>query len=311
MNSSRPTRPGAFALCGAFLLVIATDVMTARAQDFYGGYYDDSPPRTAREAMPRSYVLPAWKNPTGFGFDVFTFARVVFRSDPRRYAEGGWGGGRGGRGWAIDFPDADLNFSHRLQQMTSTAVDPDGRAIRLNDSDLTDYPFIFMLHIERLAFDPDEVVNLRNYLLNGGALLVNDFWGELAWRNFEAEMKKVLPGRSWTPLDFDHPIFRIVFPIKGPMSSLRVPTIHRWNQNYQPGNPESNPTDRPRGEGYETMHIRALHDDRGRIVAVAIHNSDVSDGWEREGENADYFKTFSEPRAYPLGINIITYFMTH
>ena len=46
-------------------------------------------------------------------------------------------------------------------------------------------------------------------------------------------------------------------------------------------------------------------------MVLAIHNSDVSDGWEREGENADYFALFSEPRAYPLGINIVFYLMTH
>ena len=59
------------------------------------------------------------------------------------------------------------------------------------------------------------------------------------------------------------------------------------------------------------MHVQALLDERGRISVLAIHNSDISDGWEREGEYADYFKVFSEARAYPLGINIVFYLMTH
>ena len=66
-----------------------------------------------------------------------------------------------------------------------------------------------------------------------------------------------------------------------------------------------------RGVGLETMHVRAWHDDRQRISVLAIHNSDVADGWERESESEDYFKTFSEKIAYPLGVNIIFYLMTH
>ena len=57
--------------------------------------------------------------------------------------------------------------------------------------------------------------------------------------------------------------------------------------------------------------VRALLDDHKRVVILAIHNSDISDGWEREGENELYFNKFSEKVAYPLGINIIFYMMTH
>ena len=59
------------------------------------------------------------------------------------------------------------------------------------------------------------------------------------------------------------------------------------------------------------MHVRALFDDDQRMMILAIHNSDVSDGWEREGENQQYFRQFSEKIAYPLGINIVFYLMTH
>jgi hypothetical protein len=57
--------------------------------------------------------------------------------------------------------------------------------------------------------------------------------------------------------------------------------------------------------------VRALHDDKGRMNVLAIHNSDISDGWEREGENQKFFEKFSEKRAYPLGINLLIYLMTH
>jgi hypothetical protein len=294
-----------------------------------GGFVDENTVRTARETTGHSVTLPEWKNPQGFEKDVFTFTRIIFWSDPSRPSErggfrgsfgggggpGGFGGGgRGGGGrlgWVIDYPDADLNLSHRLQQLTSMKVDPDARVLWLTNPDLCDYPFIYMEHIERLNLRPPEIVALRSYLQNGGTLLVNDFWGAMAWQNLQTEMNRVLPGRTWTELTMEHPIFHCVFELRGPMSSLRVPSIHRWNTDYNPADPNSNPTRGDRGVGFETMHVQALLDEHGRISVLAIHNSDISDGWEREGENADYFKIFSEGRAYPLGINIVFYLMTH
>jgi len=114
-------------------------------------------------------------------------------------------------------------------------------AFQLTSPDLAHHPFIFMEHIERLALRPTEVTALRQYLLSGGALLVTDFWGAMAWKNFQTEMQKVLPGRTWTDLSINHPIFRCVYDLRGPMSSLRVPSMQRWNTAYNPDDPNSNP----------------------------------------------------------------------
>ena len=59
------------------------------------------------------------------------------------------------------------------------------------------------------------------------------------------------------------------------------------------------------------MHVRAWLHEKQRIMIVAIQNSDTGDGWEREGEDETYFQQFSEPRSYPLTINIVFYLMTH
>jgi hypothetical protein len=285
-----------------------------------GGYVDEDTVRTARETLGHSVTLPEWTNRSGFEKDVFTFARIIFWSDPSRPSErggfrgsfgGGGFGGFGRMGWVVDYPDADLNFSHRLQQLTSMRVDPDARVFKLTSPDLSEHPFIYMEHIERLALRPGEIAALRKYLQNGGVLLVNDFWGAMAWQNLRTEINRALPGRAWTELSMEHPIFHCVYDLRGPMSGLRVPSMQRWNTDYNPDDPNSNPTNGNRGEGYETMHVQALFDDKQRISVLAIHNSDISDGWEREGERADYFKVFSEARAYPLGINIVFYLMTH
>jgi hypothetical protein len=83
---------------------------------------------------------------------------------------------------------------------------------------------------------------------------------------------------------------------------------------HNPDDPNSYVHRRPafdRGEGSERMSVRALHDDKGNLMVVAFHNSDVTDGWEREGEHQDYFEVFSERVSYPLGVNLIFYLMTH
>jgi hypothetical protein len=265
-----------------------------------GDIVDENTLKTARDAPGHNVDLPAWKNAPGFEKDVFTFARILFHNEP------------GGRwlGWFIDYPDADLNFSYRLQQFTSMKVDPDCRVLKLTDPTLGRYPLIYMEHVEYMQLTLDEAKALQNYLYNGGVLLVNDTWGDAAFNHFAEIMAHVLPGHPWTELTMDHPLFHCVFDLQGPMNNLQVPTKQFLNYNYNPNDPLSKPT-RPREAGWENMHVRAWLDDRGHISILFLNNSDVSDGWEREGEDEAYFKLFSVPRAYPLGINIVYYLMTH
>jgi len=266
-----------------------------------GELVNENTVRTARETAPHSVDWPGWTNAPGFDRDVFTFARVIFKSAPGRPS---W------LGWINDYPDGDLNLSYRLQQLTSLRVNPDGRVLKLTDAALVDYPFIFMSHPERMELNEDEVRALRGYLLNGGALMADDFWGDRDWAGFESVMKRVLPGRDWSELPIEHPIFHCVFDLHGPINSLQVPTLQRWRRDYDPTNPQS-PASGFRGRGSEQMHVRTWLDDKQRIMVVATHNTDNGDGWEREGENEVYFQQFSEPRAYPLAINIVFYLMTH
>lgn len=269
-----------------------------------GGFVNEDLVKTAREVASHSTGTPEWRNPKGFEKDVFTFTRVVFKTGVDR-----WRGLR--LGWWVDFPDADLNLSYRLQQLTSMRVDPDGKVIKLSDPELYEYPLIYMEHPGYMRLKEDEVAKLRRYFLAGGALLVVDFWSQSDWDGFEGQMKRVLPERNWTELTMDHPIFNAIFTLKGPMQRLQVPTMQFWNQDHTPDNPVGPLQWRSRGEGSETMHTRAWLDDKGRIMILAFWNSDLSDGWEREGENDAYFRVFSEKVSYPLGINIIYHLMTH
>ena len=265
--------------------------------------------RTARETAPHSSAIPNWTNAPGFEQDVFTFTRLIFQSDPGFGPRGG-GWGRG-LGWWIDYPDADLNLSYRLQQLTSMRTDPDGRVLKLTDPDVFRYPLLWMEHGGYMRLTAEEVAVLQKYFRAGGAMWVGDFWGSAEWDGFASQIKRVLPERSWTELSIDHPIFHCVFDVRGPISRLQVPTIQFWNRNYDPRNPLSELQTVYRGEGSKPAHFRAMLDDRQRIMILAIHNSDVSDGWEREGENEEYFNQFSETISYPLGFNFVFYLMTH
>jgi hypothetical protein len=263
--------------------------------------------RTARETDTHAAgETPNWTNAPGFKHDVFTFTRVIFKSDPSRSVRGDlrW------LGWWVDYPDADLNLSYRLQEVTSMTTDPDARVLKFTDPDLTDYPLLYIEHAGYMRLRDDEVAAFRNYLQSGGALFVNDFWGNEEWEGFAREMKLVLPDREWVELTTDHPVFRSVYDLRGPMNALQVPTIQFWNPEHDPSNPFSSLQRMYRGEGSEQMHVRALFDDRQKMMVLAILNSDVSDGWERENENEVYFNRYSETVAYPLAINFIFYLMT-
>jgi hypothetical protein len=272
-----------------------------------GGYrsYDELP-RTAREfPSTNDSELPTWTNPPAHAKDVFTFARIAY--------ERGYGGyGRRGGGWDTDLPDSDINLSWRLQQMTSIRTDPDGRILRPMDTELSDYPFIYIVEPGGLYFSEEDAAALNKYLLNGGFLMFDDFWGDSAWDNVAEQMKKVFPDREFFELPLndpdpkieDHPIYHCVFDIK---SKGQVPNMGRGDESQHDGVT----WEYIYGEDTQTVHHKGIEDDKGRLMVIACHNTDNGDGWERESWSDYYFHNFSEKIAYPLGINIVVYAMTH
>ena len=240
--------------------------------------------------------VPYWEPDAEFAEDVFTFVRIRWSSGQR-----GWGGwGRRG-GWATDMPYSDLNFSYRLQQLTALEVNPDGLVLELTNPELFHYPFIYIVEPGRLRFTEDEVTALRQYLLNGGFLMVDDFWGEWEWQNFEYEISRVFPNRVPEELPLSHPIFHAVFDLK---EKPQIPNIRRAISGRSEG------ITWERSDARE-VHYKALYDDKGRMMVIICHNTDLGDGWEEEGVDKWYFHEFSEKKAYPMGINIVFYAMTH
>jgi hypothetical protein len=144
-------------------------------------------------------------------------------------------------------------------------------------------------------------VRLRDYLLKGGFLYVDDFWGPDAWDQWEDQIGKVLPAKDYPIVDLapDHPLFRSMFVVT---RVPQIPSINFWSRN---GGATSE-----RGPLSAEVHARGISDAAGRLMVLMTHNTDISDAWEREGEDPRYFYEFS-PDGYALGINIVIYTMTH
>jgi hypothetical protein len=226
----------------------------------------------------------------------FQFCRVVFRTD--RNGDG--------NGWNVDWPRADENLSIRLSELTRIRVSMDGDGqpkhllVRLTDPELSHCPFVMMTEPGGAFFDESEAAGLRNYLLKGGFLWADDFWGEYAWSFWESQLRKVLPSASYPIVDLplEHPIFHEMMRLD---SIPQIPAIDFWVGRRSTSE---------RGADSAVPHVRAINDARGRIMVLMTHNTDFGDAYEREGENHEYFERFSVP-GYAFGVNVVLYDLTH
>jgi hypothetical protein len=239
---------------------------------------------------------PHWA--TARDFDgSFNYCRGYFRSDRRE---------AGGSGWDTDYPGADNNFSVRFAELTLARVklDPVGQpahvVIRLNNPLLYHCPVLFMEDVGTAHFSDVDVEQLRAFLLKGGFLYVDDFWGSRAWDQWAREIGRVLPPAEYPIFDIplDHPIMHTLYDVK---QIEQVSAIQMW---VRTGSVSERGSDSPHSD------FRGIADERGRVLVVMTHNTDIADTWEREGESKEYFDRFS-PEGYALGVNIVLYGMTH
>jgi hypothetical protein len=167
--------------------------------------------------------------------------------------------------------------------------------VRLDDPELLRFPFIYALEVGAMGLTPPEEEGLRNYLLAGGFLFVDDFWGTYEWLNFEREITRVLPGYAMREIPLDHPVFSTVYDVD---SILQVPNR---------GNGRSGWRTHER-DGY-VPHVRGIFDDNDRLM-VAIHwNTDLGDAWEWADD--PYYPLKYSNYAWQVAINFIVYAMTH
>lgn len=235
----------------------------------------------------------------------FNLVRAIYDS------EGGMGeayyayDGRVWARWETDFPEGDDNFGHRLKQLTRINVTPKAASRLLTASDLGDFPMLFMSDPGYMVLSEEERAAFRHYLVRGGFVWVDDFWGEAEWQQFANEMRAVLPGREWRVLTPDHPIFHTVFDLNGMPQIPALPFATPGGSTAESAAAHKFPAG-----SLDNAEMRAWLDDEGRIMVLATHNTDVGDGWEREAYGEWYFETFST-RSYMVGVNVVIYAMTH
>jgi hypothetical protein len=229
---------------------------------------------------------------------AFQYCRTIFRG-----IRGGVGGG-----WLTDYPDADLNLSTRFGELTKASIsvrprsgEPNHVIVPLTDPLLFRCPFIMMFEVGNLFLDETEAAVLRDYLLKGGFLWVDDFWGSYAWDVWETQIRKVFPSGPYPieDLPLDHMIFHQVFQVS---KIPQIPSINHW---LGTGGDTSE-----RGADSRQPHVRGITDEQGRLMVLITHNTDFGDSWEREGVSHEYFLTFSVD-GYAFGVNALVYSMTH
>lgn len=212
-----------------------------------------------------------------------------------------------GNGWSTDYPGADYNFSVRLAELTKVPVhfdaygNPVHVVVQLTDPLLYRCPMLFMTHFGELSLSGDEAVALRDYFEKGGFLWVDDAWGSSAWNNWVNQISRVLPAGEFPMFDIpvNHPIMRMLYTVE---RIPQVPSINRW---WGLGGDTSE-----LGWDSAEVYFKGIQDSKGRLMVLMSHNTDISDTWEREGENQEYFDLFS-PTGYAIGVNIALYAMTH
>jgi uncharacterized protein DUF4159 len=226
----------------------------------------------------------------------FHFCRVWFRG-----AIGGDGGN-----WSVDYPRADINPSIRLAELTKTTVSQSGNLqpnhllVRLTDDTLFQCPFVMMTEVGSIYLDEREAARLREYLLKGGFLWADDFWGSYAWSVWPSQIRKVFPAADYPIVDLppDHPLYRTQFVVA---QTPQIPNIGYWLETG---------TTSERGADSAEVHTRAILDRDGRVMVLITHNTDLGDSWEREGDDPNYFYKFG-PSGYAFGINVVLYALTH
>ena len=216
----------------------------------------------------------------------FYWTRAIYSG----YRRGGWGGGR----WATDFPKGDRQFLIVLKRLVRLNAYDWENAISLADPELRRFPVLYMVEPGYMDMTDSEVAGLRGYLDAGGFLIVDDFWGQRQWNQFEYNIRRVYPDRAIVDITLDHPLYSAYYDID---QVMQVPAINNAVYGYTS---ECGPC---------VPEVKGIYDDEGRLMVVINYNTDLGDAWEW-AENPRYPLKYST-YAYEMGANMIVYAMSH
>ncbi len=213
----------------------------------------------------------------------------------------GWFGGdwrQGGTSWTDDYPRGDRTLVKMLRRFTNTHVRAVEQPVNLDDGgDVFYWPFMIVGLASPWQLTDDQAANLRKYLLRGGFLFCDSFFGSRDWVVFKESLQRVFPDRPIIDVSDDHPIFHTVFDLPN-MKSVQIPN---WNSL------------RAGGPGYisdgAVPRWRGVDDDDGRLMMLVAFNNDVADGWQW-ADDARY-PSDEANLSLRLGVNVAIYALTH
>jgi hypothetical protein len=244
-------------------------------------------------------------NPQGSDKAEFAWSRLSYTTSMGGGGYGGYGGGYGGYGrygrgggtWSRDYPKADRQFLMALNRLTRIEGRPTEQVVNLDNDEIYNYPFVYAVMVHTWTFSDDEAKRMRDYLLKGGFLMVDDFHGTQDWENFMAGMRQIFPDANKYPVedltDKDE-IFHVLYDMN---DRFQVP----GEQYVYSGRTYEK-------DGY-VAKWRGIRDEKGRLVVAICHNMHLGDAWEWADDPA-YPEQFAS-MAFRVGLNYVMYSMTH
>jgi hypothetical protein len=229
-------------------------------------------------ALPQDYRNPA----------EMVLGRLMYSSG------GGYMGARSN--WTVDYPKGDRTFAALLRRLTRLDVRSVEQPVDPGDrDDIYHWPYLHVAMPGSWNLTDSQATNLREYLLRGGFLVCDSFFGTEEWAGFERGMHRIFPDRPIVELPDDDPILH---------------TVYDLSDRYQVGNYRSlMRTGRPyRGDG-SVPHWRAIYDDRGRVMVAVCFNNDLGDSWQLADE-PQYPEKYSR-LGIRVGVNYVVYSLTH
>jgi hypothetical protein len=224
----------------------------------------------------------------------WVFARLMYPPVPYGwFSRGDWT--RGASSWTTDYPRSGRHLTLAVRRLTRIHARSVEQPVNLDDGDdVFHWPWLYAVEVGHWNLTDAQALRLREYLLRGGFLMVDDFHGTREWAVFTASMSRVFPDRPIVDLDNADPIFHMLYDLDG---RYQVPGAQylRSGRTYE-------------HDGYEARW-RGVYDDHGRVVVAICHNMDLGDSWEWADDPA-YPERFSA-LGIRIGVNYITYAMTH
>jgi len=224
-------------------------------------------------------------SPESEKFSEFQFVRLAYTTDPYGFSRGGW---------LTDWPEAEYHLMNGVRRLTLVNAADENLRMAIMDEKLFDHPWVYAVEVGGWTLTVEEAARLREYLLRGGFLMVDDFHGTYEWEGFNSTMRRVFPDRPIVEIPITDPVFHVAYDLD---DRVQIPGIAAVM----------------RGVTYErdgvTPHWRGIYDDAGRLMVAINFNMDLGDAWEH-ADVPDYAVRYTT-RAYQYAINYILYAMTH